>query len=96
MVKTTDYVESRRWHLLWLVHTQGALTNAAQTVGFNYDYARSIMQAYNREGAEGVRNRRKDSRTQQPRSLLTAEQQRALEARLETPPDLTHYHWWPA
>jgi transposase len=82
-----DPVESRRWHLLWLVHTPMSLTDAAQVVGVNYDYARSIVQAYNREGAEGVRNRRKDSRPQQPRSLLTAEQQQALAVRLETPPD---------
>ena len=82
-----DPVESRRWHLLWLVHTPMSLSDAAQTVGLNYDYARSIVQVYNREGAEGVRHRRKDARPQQPRSLLTAEQQRMLETRLETPPD---------
>jgi hypothetical protein len=46
----------------------GTLTNAAQTVGFTYDYACSIVKAYNQDGADGVLNRRKDSRPQQPRS----------------------------
>jgi transposase len=82
-----DPVEARRWHLLWLIHRPMSLTEAAKAVGLNYDYARSIVTAYNREGADGVRNRRKDSRPRPSRSLLTAEQQQALEARLETPPD---------
>ena len=46
----------------------GTLTNAAHGVGCTYDYARSIVKAYNQDGADGVLNRRKDLRPQQPRS----------------------------
>ena len=82
-----DPVESRRWHLLWLVHTQTTLTDAAKAVGLNYDYARGVVKDYNRYGADGLRNRRKDQRPQQSRSLLNPEQLRDLEARLQSPPD---------
>ncbi|HSM82245.1 MAG TPA: winged helix-turn-helix domain-containing protein [Nodosilinea sp.] len=82
-----DAVESRRWHLLWLVHTDTTLSDAAKAVGFHYDYARAVVRDYNRYGAAGLRNRRKDQRPQQSRSLLTPEQLEALEARLQSPPD---------
>jgi molybdenum-dependent DNA-binding transcriptional regulator ModE len=40
---SVDPVESRQWHLLWLVHTQTTLTDAAKAVGLNYDYARAVV-----------------------------------------------------
>ena len=82
-----DPVESRRWHLLWLVCEHTTLSDAATVVGLNYDYAREIVRDYNRHGADGLRNRRKDPRPQQSRSLLSPEQLRALETRLAHPPD---------
>lgn len=82
-----DPVESRRWHLLWLVHTQTTLTDAAKAVGLNYDYARGVVKAYNCHGAAGLRNRRRDQRPQASRSLLNSEQLRDLEARLQSPPN---------
>ncbi|MBE9062999.1 helix-turn-helix domain-containing protein [cf. Phormidesmis sp. LEGE 11477] len=56
-----DIVELRRWHLLWLVAEGWTLTDAAGIVALNYHYAREIVQSYNKLGAAGVRNRRKDS-----------------------------------
>jgi len=81
-----DRVESRRWHLLWLVSSQTTLTTAAKVVGLNYDYAREIVGEYNRNGAHGLRNRRKDKRPHQSRSLLNREQLADLESRLQSPP----------
>lgn len=81
-----DPVESRRWHLLWLVCEQTTLTHAAQVVGLNYDYAREIVREYNRNGAHGLRNRRKDKRPQQSRSLLSQAQCAELSTRLQAPP----------
>ena len=81
-----DPVESRRWHLLWLVSEQTTLTHAAQVVGLNYDYAREIVGEYNRNGANGLRNRRKDKRPQQSRSLLNRNECEELKARLQAPP----------
>ncbi|WP_410510522.1 helix-turn-helix domain-containing protein [Nodosilinea sp. E11] len=54
------------------VHTQTTLTDAAKAVGLNYDYAREVVKAYNRDGAAGLRNRRKAQRPQQSRSLLNS------------------------
>ncbi|MGG6241880.1 winged helix-turn-helix domain-containing protein [Nodosilinea sp. AN01ver1] len=73
--------------MLWLVHTDTTLTDAAKAVGLNYDYARAVVKDYNRYGADGLRNRRKDQRPHQSRSLLNPEQLRALETRLQSPPD---------
>ena len=81
-----DPVESRRWHLLWLVSEQTTLTDAAQVVGLNYDYARAIVRDDNSHGAEGLRNRRKDKRPEQSRRLLTPEQFQDLKQRLQAPP----------
>ncbi|MEM7065877.1 MAG: helix-turn-helix domain-containing protein [Cyanobacteria bacterium P01_B01_bin.77] len=53
-----DPVESRRWHLLWLVSEHHTLTAAAEAIGLNYDYARRIVRTYNAEGVASVRNRR--------------------------------------
>lgn len=38
-----DPVESRRWHLIWLVSSENSLTTAAAVVGMNYDYALEVV-----------------------------------------------------
>jgi transposase len=81
-----DPVESRRWHLLWLVSQQMSLSDAAPVVGLNYEYARHVVKKYNRDGEAGLRNRRKNSRPYQNRRFLSAEQEAALAQRLESPP----------
>ena len=83
---STDPVESRRWHLLWLVSAQTTLTEAARVVGLNYDYARTIVSDYNREGAAGLRHRRQAKRPQPCCSLLTTAQLEELKSRLMAPP----------
>ena len=50
------------------------------------DYAREIVHSYNAEGAEGLRNRRKDSRPSSRQALLTIEQCEELDERLQAPP----------
>lgn len=47
---TTDKVESRRWHLLWLVSQKWTIKQAAVAVGLNYDYAKDIVRNYNQQG----------------------------------------------
>ena len=82
-----DPVESRRWHLIWLVSGESTLTEAAQVVGLNYDYARSIVRAYNREGEKGLRNRRRERKPGLLKAFLNAEQKAELAKRLNSPPD---------
>lgn len=52
--KSTNPVELRRWHLLWLVADGWTLTKAASVVGLSYHYAREIIQNYNQHGPNGV------------------------------------------
>ncbi len=81
-----DPVESRRWHLLWLVSEHHTLTAAAEAIGLSYDYARRIVRTYNADGVNSVRNRRRDKRPDQSRSLLNTHQLEELKARLKSPP----------
>jgi len=55
-------------------------------MGLNYDYAREIVREYNRNGAHGLCNRRKDKRPQQSRSLLNQAQCSQLSTRLQALP----------
>lgn len=80
-----DSIEARRWHLLHLVEQQWTIKQAAQIVGFNYDYAKEIIRRYNQEGPNGVKNRSQLGQPS-PRSLLTLAQQQELQQALQKPP----------
>ncbi|WP_227500082.1 helix-turn-helix domain-containing protein [Synechococcus sp. PCC 7335] len=80
-----DPVEARRWQLIWLVSEGKTLTAAAEVIADNYHYAREIVSNYNAAGAEGLRNRRKDSRPNSMQGVLTIEQCEALDERLQAP-----------
>lgn len=82
--QANDTTEARRWQLLHLVAQDWTIKQAAQAVDLNYDYAKEIVQRYNREGPVAIKNR---SQQRQPsaRSLLTPEQQQELQTILEQP-----------
>jgi molybdenum-dependent DNA-binding transcriptional regulator ModE len=82
----SDKVESRRWHLLWLVSEHWTLEQAAEVVGIDYDYAKEIVGKYNKYGATGLRNRRHDRQHKRGKPLLNREQIIELRERLQTPP----------
>ena len=80
--------ESRRWHLLLLVSRNWTIKQAAQVIGINYDYAKEIVQRYNREGPGSVKNRSRDRQPPPAKSLLNTEQQEELRQALQgLPPD---------
>ncbi|OUC11883.1 MAG: transcriptional regulator [Alkalinema sp. CACIAM 70d] len=82
---SSDSVESRRWHLLWLVSQQWYLLDAAAAVGVSYSYARKVVYAYNQQGVEAIANRR-GGRQMSSRALLSAAQQAELDQALQAPP----------
>lgn len=82
---STDPVESRRWHLLWLVSQHWYLLDAAASVGVSYSYARKVVYAYNRNGVHSVDNGQK-GRQVPSRALLNAQQQAELDQALQSPP----------
>lgn len=47
-------VESRRWHLIWLVSQKKTIKEAAKVIGINYDYAKDIVKSYNQQGEKGI------------------------------------------
>lgn len=79
-----DPIESRRWHLLWLVSQQWYLLDAAESVGVSYSYARKVVYAYNQDGVETITNRRR-GRQMTRRALLSAAQQEELDQALQSP-----------
>ena len=81
-----DRVESRRWHLLWLVSQKWTIKEAAQALGLNYDYAKDIVKSYNQKGPDGILNRRKTRKFYPSHALLTLEQQEQLRIALKSPP----------
>ena len=84
---STDPIESRRYHLVWLVQQGWSLKKAAKVVGLNYDYAQEVLKAYNQEGESALRNRLKDLRPPGVPPLLNQQQQEKLRQRLQEPPD---------
>jgi transposase len=78
-----DSVEARRWNLLLLVAQEWTIKQAAELIGFNYDYAKAIIRRYNTEGPASVKNRSKERQPPPPRSLLTLEQQQELRQALK-------------
>ena len=81
-----DRVESRRWHLLWLVSQKWTIKESAQALGLNYDYAKDIVKSYNQKGPDGILNRRKTRKFYPSHALLTLEQQEQLRIALKSPP----------
>ena len=83
----TDPVESRRFHLLWLLPQDYPLTQAVRVVGLNRDYGYDLVRRYNQHGPKGLRNGRLTRANVGRKPLLTQSQQEALRQRLKTPPD---------
>lgn len=83
---TTDKVESRRWHLLWLVAENWTIKQAAAAVGLNYDYAKEIVRHYNHQGESALLNRRRSAQIRRGKPLLNATQVEELRKCLQKPP----------
>ncbi|MBV8883317.1 MAG: helix-turn-helix domain-containing protein [Chroococcidiopsidaceae cyanobacterium CP_BM_RX_35] len=79
-------VESRRWHLLWLVSQNWQIKAAAAAVGLNYDYAKDIVQAYNQQGIESIENRPRQAGRRGRTPLLSPTQISELQQALRQPP----------
>ncbi len=79
-------VESRRFHLLWLVCCGWQIKQAAVAVGLNYDYAREIVKTYNQQGPAVLANRRKQPGRRGRAPLLNPEQLRQLQQALRRAP----------
>ena len=86
-IYASDPVESRRWHLLWMVCSGWTLKKAAQAIAINYDYAKEIVHKYNKQGIEAIQNRRKMVRRRHKNALLNAEALEKLRQALKKRPE---------
>ena len=85
-LSTTDRVESRRWHLVWLISEKWTIKEAAIAVGMNYDYAKDIVKAYNQQGHLGIKNGYKRNKERPSHALLNSQQLERLRESLKSPP----------
>jgi transposase len=89
-LKSKDSVEARRWHLLWKVSQGWTIKNSALAVGYSYPYAQKIINRYNQNGGEGVRNRQNktSNHVRGKKRLLSQSQLEKLTRAIENkPPD---------
>jgi transposase len=82
----TDRVEARRYHLLWLISTGLNIKQAAQLVGFSYDYAKDLVAGYNANGVDAIANLRQRRTPPGRTPLLTKEQYSTLKDLVRQPP----------
>lgn len=83
-----DRVESRRWHLIWLVSQKWTIKQAATAVGLNYDYALDIVAGYNQQGELAIANGYRQPKKRPAHALLNAQQLEKLRNSLKgSPPD---------
>ncbi len=78
--------EARRWHVLWLISQGYSAKEAAESVGLGVSWVREIINRYNTQGPESIR----DQHLVNPggkRPRLNASQQEELLEALKNPPD---------
>ena len=84
---TVDKVESRRWHLLWLVADKWTIKAASAVVGLSYDYALELVNNYNQGGLEALKNKHRGRKpTKKKNALLDEVQLAELKQCLQSPP----------
>ena len=99
--KSKDPVESRRYHLLWLVKQDYTLVEAAQIVGMNYSYSPPYspeLQPAERLWSltdEPLVNRCFDT-IEAIEDLLVERCMTLANTMSEHIRGLTHFYWWPA
>jgi transposase len=86
--KSSNLIESRRWHLLWKIAQGWTIKNSAVAVGISYGYAQRIVQKYNLQGITGVtvKPRTEEKHTGGKQALLSNEQLQKLTQALESRP----------
>src|SRR5690349_4731578 len=75
--RTSDPVERSRWHFLWLLAGGMTATAVARATGYSAYWIGQIARRYNRDGADGVRDRRHTRSTTLVRHLVLSPSQQA-------------------
>lgn len=83
--QTKDAVERTHWHILWQVKEGKTPREVAELLGYTARWVRTVVQRWNSEGEEGIRDHRHQINVSKP--LLSAEQQQELLVALQEPPE---------
>jgi len=88
--KCKSPIEKSRWQLIWLMtnpQKEMLVTQAAETVGFCRNWARTLVHRYNSEGPEKFIDKRKNNKGK--KAFLSKKQQKELRNMLinKRPPD---------
>lgn len=78
-----DPIERTRWHALWMIVQGHSSREVAQITGRKAQWVQRLVQRYNAQKEEAVRNKRRSNRGHPP--LLSPAQCAALSAALEGP-----------
>src|SRR5260221_13123475 len=82
--QTTDAVERTHWHSLWQAKEGKTPREVAELLGYTARWVRTILQRWNAEGEQGIRDHRHEIAGSKP--LLSAERQAELVEALQQPP----------
>jgi transposase len=58
--QTTDAVERPHWHMLWQAKEGKSPREIAELLGYTARWVRTIIQRWNAQGEEGIRDQRHD------------------------------------
>jgi transposase len=79
--RARDGVARGQWQVIWLVARGRTCQQAAEATGYSVPWVRALVHRYNREGPDGLGDRRHGNPGQAP--LLTAEQRAELARALD-------------
>src|SRR5260221_12379217 len=82
--QSKDAVERTHWHMLWLMQEGKSPREVAELLGYTARWVRTILQRWNAEGEQGIRDHRHEIAGSKP--LLSAERQAELVEDLQHPP----------
>lgn len=79
--------EARRWHVLWLVSQGYSASQAAESVGLGVSWVREVINRYNREGPNSIKDQHKINPGGKKPRLDAKQQTELLEALSSAPAD---------
>lgn len=59
--QSRDAVERTHWHMLWLLKEGKSPREVAEVLGYTARWVRTVVQRWNAQGEEGIRDQRHDS-----------------------------------
>src|SRR5258708_19205397 len=81
---TKGRVERTHWHIWWQIKEGKSPREVAELLGYTARWVRTIIQRWNAEGEQGIRDHRHDINVSRP--LLSGEKQAELVEAMQHPP----------